>query len=57
MTENFGHPVNTVGKYSGWTRAAMIGLGYCYYNDIEYCVYVEQDALLFGKGIIERAIS
>lgn len=43
-------------KYRGWLRGALFGLAYAWINDIDYYVYIEQDALIYGEGIIEHAI-
>lgn len=54
---NAGHNTNHTGKYCGCVRAMEIGLLYTLMCDADYYVYVEQDALLYGKGIIEHCIS
>lgn len=54
---NAGHNTNHVGKYCGCVRAMEVGLLYTLMCDADYYVYVEQDALLYGKGIIEHCIS
>jgi hypothetical protein len=33
-----------------------IGSMYAFFNDIEYAVWVEQDCLIHGDGIIDRAV-
>ena len=45
-----------VGKYSGYMRSIIMGITYASMCDADYWVYVEQDVLLQGKGIIERCI-
>ncbi|MCV2883275.1 hypothetical protein OE749_01020 [Aestuariibacter sp. AA17] len=57
LNENPGHSTKHTGKYSGWTRSVLLGLSYAINCDCDYFVYVEQDALLKGKGIIEREIA
>ena len=54
LNQNFGHAINCEGKYCGWTRSILNGAFYSYINDCDF-VYVEQDCLLFGEGIIEKA--
>ena len=56
LVRNAGHVTRHTGRYSGWTESVLIGLRYAACSDVEYFVYVEQDALLYGKGIIERCI-
>lgn len=53
---NAGHNTNHVGKFSGLNRALLLGLEYARHSDTDYYVNVEQDCLLFGKGIIEHCI-
>lgn len=57
LDENAGHSTNHKGKYCGYTRGIFTGLGYALSCNVDYWVYVEQDALLFGDGIIEEAIN
>ena len=57
LDENGGHATNHSGKYSGYTRAIFAGMGYALACNVDYWVYVEQDALLYGEGIIEKAIT
>jgi len=42
---------------TGATRAFFIGAFYALMNDVDYFVWVEQDCLLHGVGIIEKALS
>ncbi len=53
---NFKHGMVCEGQYGGWTRAFALGAMYAYLNDAEYSVFLEQDCLIVGEGIIERAI-
>lgn len=43
-------------KYCGWTASMMLSMQYALLCDCDYFVYLEQDALLYGKGIIEEEI-
>lgn len=54
---NAGHSTHPVGRYCGWMRSVLLGLEYAMANDADYFVYVEQDALLFGQGIVEGCIA
>ncbi|HRW98596.1 MAG TPA: hypothetical protein P5280_03860, partial [Cyclobacteriaceae bacterium] len=54
---NAGHSTNHIGKWAGWTRSVILGLQYAQVADVDYFVYVEQDALLKGQGIIEYCIT
>ena len=56
LNENAGHVTNMKGKYCGWSRSILLGLEYASLCDCDYFVYVEQDVLLGGEGIIEECI-
>lgn len=56
LTFNAGHSTNCTGKYCGWTKAVLLGLEYAMACEADYFVYVEQDVLLKGKGIVEFCI-
>lgn len=53
---NAGHSTNHIGKYSGVTRAHIIGMNYALTCEVDYWVYIEQDALIYGEKIIENCI-
>ncbi|RIZ54460.1 hypothetical protein [Vibrio sp. PID23_8] len=57
LNKNFGHSTNHIGDKCGVTRAHLAGLYYAYLCDVDYCVYIEQDALIYGENIIEEAIN
>lgn len=54
---NAKHSVNHVGQWSGWMRSVLMSGHYALNSDADYFVYVEQDCLLEGAGIIEHCIS
>jgi hypothetical protein len=56
LAVNAGHATAHTGKYCGYTRAILVALEYAAHCDVEYFVYLEQDALIFGEGILERCI-
>ena len=56
LDKNYGHSVDCNSKYSGWMRSCLLGIYYAYLCDADYFVYIEQDALIYGKNIIEYAI-
>ncbi|UBU95213.1 hypothetical protein [Edwardsiella tarda] len=56
LNENGGHASNINGKYCGWLRSVICGLTFSLNCDCDYFVYVEQDCLLKGYGIIEKEI-
>lgn len=56
LTQNAGHSTNHSGHYAGWTASVILGIEYALLCDVDYFVYVEQDALLYGRGIIEHCI-
>ncbi len=51
---NPGHAQNGKTHYCGAMAAIMLGLEFALHNDVELFLYVEQDALVFGKPILER---
>jgi hypothetical protein len=56
LAQNFQHGMLCIGQYGGWTRAFSLGAFYAYLNDADYSVFLEQDCLIAGEGIIEQAI-
>ena len=56
LADNFGHSTNHKGKYCGVTRAHITGVFYALINDYDYCVYLEQDAIIIGEGFVEKCI-
>lgn len=56
LRKNFGHSTNHGTKFCGVSRSFLMSLMYAYANNYDYWVYIEQDALIYGNGIIERAI-
>ena len=57
LNVNGGHSTNHKEKFCGYTRAILLGLEYALQCEADYYVYVEQDALIYGEGIIEHCIS
>lgn len=53
---NARHSVDHVGRWSGWTRSVLVSGQYALATDCEHYVYVEQDCLLSGAGLIEHCI-
>ncbi len=56
LHENAGHSTQHIGKLSGVSRAHVLGMSIAMANEIDYWVYIEQDALIYGEGIIEKCI-
>ena len=54
---NARHSTDHIGQWSGWTRSVLISGHYALIAESDYFVYVEQDCLLSGHGIIEHCIS
>jgi len=54
---NAKHSTNHVGQWSGWMRSVLMSGHYALNSDADYFVYVEQDCLLQGEGIIEHCIA
>lgn len=57
LAKNPGHATVCEDQFCGWTAAVLVGLQDCLHSDNEYFVYIEQDVLIYGQGIIEYAIS
>ncbi len=57
LLENAGHSTNHTGKLCGVSRAHLLGMSLAVVNEVEYWVYIEQDALIYGEDIVETAIS
>ena len=53
---NSGHATTCPHTWCGWTKSFMAGLVYAALCEVEYYVYIEQDVLLKGEGLIEHAI-
>jgi hypothetical protein len=56
MKRNFLHGMICDSMYGGWTRAFCMGAYYAFLNDADYAVFLEQDCLIAGEGIIESVI-
>ena len=56
LLDNAGHSTNHTGKLCGVSRAHLLGMSFAMANEVDYWVYIEQDALIYGKGIIEECI-
>ncbi|MTC60658.1 hypothetical protein GKR50_11605 [Providencia rustigianii] len=57
LNENGGHSTQHTGKYSGWMRSVLHSMSYAQSCDCDYYIYIEQDALLSGSGVIEFCIN
>ncbi|OCH14219.1 hypothetical protein [Aliivibrio fischeri] len=57
LDKNYGHSTKHDGKYCGVSRSFLLSLMRTYVSDVDYWVYIEQDALIKGVGIIDFAIS
>ncbi len=51
---NPGHSQNCVRHYCGAMAAIILGLEFALHNDVDLFLYVEQDALVFGHGIVAK---
>ncbi len=56
LLENAGHSTAHKGKLCGVSRAHLLGMSLAMVNEADYWVYIEQDALIYGDGIIEKCI-
>lgn len=59
LDKNYGAALDGTSnkRLSGWDKGVLMAASYALMCDIDYFVYVEQDCLLYGKGIIENAIA
>jgi len=57
LLENAGHSTQHKGKLCGVSRAHLLGMSLAMVNEVDYWVYVEQDALIYGNNIVEKAIA
>ena len=53
---NAKHATNHIGTWSGWTRSVILSGQYALNAEVDYFVYIEQDCLLSGAGIVEYCI-
>jgi hypothetical protein len=54
LLNNPGHAQNCITHYAGCMAAMILGLDFALHNDVDFFLYVEQDALVYGKGFIEK---
>ena len=54
--KNLGPFLDTKKYFCGATNAILTAASYALYNEADYFVYLEQDALISGQGIIEEAV-
>jgi len=51
---NPGHSQNCKTHYCGAMAAIISGLEFALFNDVDMVLYIEQDALVYGAGIVEK---
>lgn len=51
---NPGHSQNTPHHYCGFMAGFIMGLEYALYSGVDYCLYLEQDALTYGDDLVQR---
>lgn len=54
LLKNPGHAQNCTTHYAGWMASILVGLEFSLLNDVDFFLYVEQDALVYGKGFVEK---
>jgi len=54
LLNNPGHAQNCTTHYAGWMASILVGLEFALLNDVDFFLYVEQDAIVYGKGFIEK---
>lgn len=52
LCTNPGHPQTTSLTMSGWTASVILSLEFAYLNGADLFLYLEQDAFVFGNGIL-----
>jgi len=57
LKRNFLHAENCDTALTGWTRAFLTGAFYALMNDADHSVFIEQDCVVVGGGIVEQAIA
>jgi hypothetical protein len=54
LLKNPGHSQNCKTHYCGAMAAIIIGLEFALHNDVDFVLYVEQDALIYGKDFLDK---
>lgn len=54
LLKNPGHSQNCTTHYCGYMASVIVGLEFALLNDVDFFLYIEQDALTYGKGFVER---
>jgi len=54
LLNNPGHSQNCLTHYSGYMAGVILGIEYALANDVEIFIYIEQDALIYGDGLINK---
>ncbi len=54
LLKNPGHSQNCTTHYCGYMASIIMGLEYALLNDVEMFLYIEQDALVYGHGLVDK---
>jgi hypothetical protein len=54
LLKNPGHSQTCKTHYCGAMAAIIIGLEFALHNDVDFVLYVEQDALVYGKDFLDK---
>lgn len=54
LLRNPGHSQNCTSHYCGYMASVILGLEFALHNDVDLFLYVEQDALIYGDGFVEK---
>jgi hypothetical protein len=54
MLRNPGHSQNCTTHYAGYMASVILGLEYALLNDVDFFLYIEQDALTYGKDFVKK---
>jgi len=54
LLKNPGHSQNCETHYCGYMASVILGLEFALHNDVDFFLYIEQDALVYGKGFLDK---
>jgi hypothetical protein len=54
LLRNPGHSQNCLTHYCGAMAAIIIGMEFALHNDVDYFLYIEQDALIYGNDFVKK---
>jgi len=54
LLKNPGHSQNCETHYCGYMASVILGLEFALHNDVDFFLYVEQDALVYGADFVKK---